>query len=57
MEKRVYIPLPDMEERCEIFKLYLSKMAKGIAEKSQGKNSLVCQLNLNTLSEVMYKKL
>jgi len=50
MEKRIYIPLPNTEERIGILKLNFEQTAEGVRKASQGRNSLEWQLNLDILA-------
>lgn len=52
MEKRVFVPLPGTEDRREILKLHFDKTSQGITDGSNGRNSLVCQLDFNKLAYV-----
>jgi katanin p60 ATPase-containing subunit A1 len=51
LEKRIYVPLPNLEERRAIFHLHFSQTAERVAERSrQGRNALMYQIDLDALA-------
>jgi SpoVK/Ycf46/Vps4 family AAA+-type ATPase len=52
MEKRIFVPLPGTEERREIMRLNFAKTAHGIHHSSNGRNALICKVDLNALADV-----
>ncbi|OXA62388.1 hypothetical protein Fcan01_02823, partial [Folsomia candida] len=50
LEKRVYIPVPNTQERAGILKHHFAKTAQGVARNSKGKNSIVCNLDFEAVA-------
>ncbi|CAG7816805.1 unnamed protein product [Allacma fusca] len=51
LEKRIYVPLPNKEERRAIFHLHFSRTAERVAESSRhGRNALMYQIDLDALA-------
>ncbi len=52
LEKRIYVPIPNFQERKEILKLHFSKTAQGITQQSKGRNSLVGHVDFEAIANV-----
>lgn len=47
LDKRIYVPLPDPNERKDILQSYFKKAMEGVTHSSRGTNSIECNVDFS----------
>ncbi|CAL8087229.1 unnamed protein product [Orchesella dallaii] len=55
LEKRMYVQLPNMSERKEIFQTYFRKAVESVSASSRGRNALITNVDFDTAASVREK--